>query len=213
MNNEELYRSNFSNAGVASFVHIGADDDFQNSDAFDDDTTSYSEENFPNLYTVGGNEDRRLLYKPTTSRQADEEDQHVELFEKNILGFPRLRDQNSETDTIPSCSYDHDEDKYFSYDATNTGFAQSDLTGSSSSTSRHARIDYAYSNQCEYVSSEFPQQKRSSSFKMLRDSEKKDTATISATMFHPCTSNSVSSEDSVLQVTDCSSPEYSEPSK
>lgn len=209
LTSEELYKHNVLNADL-SYVN-GENDDYQNSDYLDDDTNSYSEENFTNLYTISAGEDRRPFYEPTTSRQADEEDQHVELFHKNILVFPTSREQNQ--DTVPSCSYGYNDEPCspYGYDMASTGFTQSDLTGSSSSTSRRARTDYAYGNQCEYVSSEFSRRKRSSSLKILTSDEKKTILGESA-MFQRA-GTSISPEESVLQVTDCSSPEFSEPSK
>lgn len=181
-------------------------DDYQPSDLLDDLSNYSEDQNHPNLCTVSG-EERRPFYEPTSSRQADEEDQHVELFHKNLLVFPNSS-YEQETDTVPSCSYDYNEDRTSSNGGANTGLTQSDLTGSSSSTSRRARVDYGYSNQCEYLPSEISQRKRSSSLKLL-SCDKREILATSVSLSFPHNSP----EDSVLQVTDCSSPEFSEPSK
>ena len=207
------------------------DDDDYHTDLLDD-LRSYSEEQLPISCPVCG-EDQQQIYRPTTSRQADEEDQHVELFHKNLLAFAPSSSYEQETDTIPSCSYDYNDEERSSSGgdgggaAANTGFTQSDLTGSSSSTLKNTRTEYGYSNQCEYVSCEFPQRKRSYSLKLL-SSEKKEmlmsncAAYVRAAAADENTARDSPSEgaeepklpeNSVLQVTDCSSPEFSEPSK
>jgi hypothetical protein len=105
--------------------------------------------------------------------------------------------------------------------STRTGFTQSDLTGSSSSTSAgHARTDYAYSNQSEYVVfSEYQHRKRASSLnsRILKSSgdfeHTKKGSVSSESAAATVDTSSISAEKSVLKVTDCSSsPAFYEPS-
>lgn len=144
-------------------------------DDFLDDVNSFSEHqhNF-DLCTIS-EEERRSFYEPTTSRraQSDEEDEHGN---ENLRVFPNSPFE-SERKTVPSCSYECNEERLLSYTGANTGLTQSDLTGSSSSTCRRARIDYTYSNQSEYTSFEIPQRRRSSSLKLQSCNKKENLAT------------------------------------
>lgn len=213
LNANELYSSILENPNA----FVSADlDEYQSNDL--DDFDSYSSDHGHNAHLCSRvNEDRAPFYQPTTSRQADEEDQHIELFHKNILAFPAYE----RGDTVPSCSYEYE--SQLSQCETNvptiddltrakTGLTQSDLTGSSSSTSRHVQNNYNYGNQSEYVLPTFPLRKHSSSFK-LSSSEDKMGLMVSAYSSPYLHHQSSVQEDSVLQLTDCSSSEFSEPSK
>lgn len=178
-------------------------------DDFLDDANSFSEDQQNlDLCTIS-EEERRSFYEPTTSRQAqsDEEDEHGKMFHENLRGFPNSPFE-PEGKTDPSCIYKCNEEQLLSYTGANTGLTQSDLTGSSSSTSRRAQIDYTYSNQSEYTPFEIPQRRRSSSLKLLSCNKKENLATSFSFSFPKD-----SSQDSVLQVTDCSFLEFSGPSK
>ncbi|XKL60512.1 hypothetical protein PGB90_007569 [Kerria lacca] len=171
-----------------------------------DDVDSYCEDlHLDNIYTMKKKE-RRQFYEATTSKQADEEDLHVEVFHKQI---PACLSQEEKEDLTSSYSCDYNEEQTSSVNGpVTTGFVQSDLTGSSSSTSRHVQNDYGYGNQCEYEFSESQKRKSSSSFR-LTNNEKAEVVTNAYSS--PFLNNS--EEDSVLPLSDCSSAENSEPSK
>lgn len=219
LNSNELYASILENPNA--FISSPDNDEYQSNDL--DDFDSYSSDHGHNahLCSVRTNEERGPFYEPTTSRQADEEDQHIELFHKNILAFPSYERE----DTVPSCSYEYNERQLSECEndvvtgvhvddlqPAKTGFIQSDLTGSSSSTSRRAQNNYNYGNQSEYVLPEFPLRKHSSSFK-LSSNEDRIGLMVSAYSSPYLHHQSSMPEDSVLQLTDCSSSEFSEPSK